>query len=423
MASDQKFMEISSFRRLHWCLALSFFSALSVFVYRAPLLQTDPHFFELGRDLEVPISLNNLISSYYPMWNPILGVSNVTSAFHVDIMMILAIARVLNMSSMTAVEIIMIIGTALTGFFGYVTISHFLSETYGFSKYVILASLFGGIFLIFNPHWAADPRHFGRKIADAYAPLVFLFLWLGFREKHLKYIFAGAFALALYSADGHNLFAGAGLAIFIALFAFVCEVALPKWVGWRVALKSFFTNLLYLVSVGGFYVLLDAFGLFPLFVRTLSAGFPAPYPITYESALQGVVRANLINALRFDLYPVLTTFQSPPAFLQGSMIQSLIFVLPLFVFVSSLSIAFVGPADRETVLVLCNLILWTVLSTGVNVQGFPSVADLYTWLILSAPFHGYFFWAFREPIMFWTLTLLFASILLGFVSFRLMRQI
>jgi len=393
-----------------------------VFVYRIPLLQTDPHFFELGRDLEVPIYLSNLIGNYYPIWNPTLAVSNIANAFHIDIMFILVIARALNLPPMTAVEIIMAVGTTFTGFFGYITIFYLLSKTYGFSKYVLLASLFGGIFLIFNPHWAADPRHYGRKIADAYAPLVFLFFWIGFKEKRIRYIFAGAFAMTLYSADAHNLIAGAGLAVFIAAFVFICEVA-PKWLGWKRTLKSLFTNVTYLVSAATFYVLLAGFGLFPLLARTLSTGFPSPYPVTYESALQGVLRANLINAMRFDLYPVLTPFLSPPPFLQGITVQSIIFVLPLLVFVSALSVAFVGPRNRETFVVLCNLILWTCLSTGVNFQGFPYVADFYRWLLLSAPFHTYFFWAFREPIMLWTLTLPFAAILLGYLSFELVRQI
>ncbi len=407
--------ETLSLRRSHWIYALILFMALAVLIYRIDIFQTDPRHFLLTKDLEIPIYLDNMIGNYYPMWNSILSTTNFVSAFQIDVLSILVIARVLGWSAPTAVVAVMVVGTGLSGFFGYLVTYYLLSKNYGFSKYVVLASLLGGLFLVVNPQWAADPRHFGRKLSDAFAPLVFLLYWIGFRDKKMSYILGATIVLVLYSAGPANFISGSAILLIVAVYAFVTELILRR-PGWREALSQFLGHLKYFLISALIYSLMTAYRFFPLFARIFAIGFPSPYLATIESAQEGVKSANVFNTLRFDVYPTHDAFLTAPAFWKSPEMLFFLSMISLVVFFAALAAAFTGPRNRDTVLVLGNLVIWTLMSTGVNPLGFPYIPDLYYWLIFQAPFHTYFFWAFRHPVEFWVLPLGFACILIGYMS-------
>jgi hypothetical protein len=401
-------------------LALVFFILISLFIYRTPLLNNDPHYMVNSRDLEVPLTLNNLIDEYYPMWSNVLSATDYVTVMQLPVIAIFELAKIVGWTSTTAVEVVMVTATALSGFFGYIVAFYFLSREFGVSKKTVLASLLAGLFIVVNPQWAADPRHFARKMADAFVPLMFLLFWIGFRDKKLWPILGATIVMIGAASTPRNVVMSAILASFLALYSFVADV-LSRKPSVKELFKSLITRIGLLLVAGVFGFLSVARLFFPLLIRTSSGAFPSPYLISVESAQYSTSFATLINSIRDDVYPRHHPYYNPPIFLQTPTAQQAVFVLSLFVFVAAISVAFLGPRSKDTAVLLILLVFWTIFSTGVNAYGFPLVSNLYYWLILRAPLHYYYFWAFRKPIEFWPLTILFASVLLGYFSVKLMN--
>ena len=413
----------TSLRRLHWIYALFFFFALAMFIYRIPLFHGDPfHYLEVANDLEPPPYLSNLITSYYPTWNELLGTTNYVNAFQIDILIFLPFAFVLNIPAMTTVLLIFVTGTALFGFFGYLALYHIISRRYGYSPLVVAACLVAGLFLLFNPLWATDVLHPAEKIATAFAPIMFLLFWMGFRDKKFTYILGGTVMMVLYSAVPRNIISAAFLFAALEIFALATDI-FSKTLSWKASMTTLMTYLKYFVGAVGAFCMLDAYEVFPLLYRTFTIGFPVPYLPSIEAAQSGVSDANVFNALRFDLYQkyVHRTYVVLPGTLQNPQVLAFIFFLAFVPFFSALAMLFVGPRDREVRLLLVNLVVWTCVSTGINALGFPFVPDLYYWLLFQIPFYQFFYWAFRSPVQFWFLSLMFGAILVGYFCFRLLR--
>jgi len=421
-------------RQLHWPLVLLFFISVALFIYRIPLLQNNPSYFELAGDLEVPIYFGNLVRLYYPIWNDLLGVLSLQTAFQINVLALLGAGEFFGWSPMRTVQVVFVAGTALSGFLGYLATYLVLTKMHSHSRNVIAASLISGLLLVFDNLWTTDLLHYGKKISFAYAPVVFVLFWFGFREKRYSYILAGTIAMVLYTAAPRDLLSATLLFALVAVYGLV-EDALKNGRDWRATCKSFLLYVRYGVLAVIAYIGLDAYRLLPLLYRTLVVGFPTPYLPTLESAIREMNRSTVVNALRYDLYGSLNlsfniysmaghrAYMDPPVFLQSAFAQQLIFYLPFVVFFSALSVAFLRPLNRDSVLLLLNLCLWTYLSTGLNPNGFPLTANLYYWLMFSAPFHQYIFWAFRFPTMIWELSLVFGGMSLGVFSVRVLNHI
>jgi len=421
-------------RQLHWPLVLLFFILLALFIFRAPLLQNNPSYFELAGDLEVPIYFGNLLRLYYPIWNDVLGVSSLVTAFQINVFPFLVAGKLLGWSPMRTVQVIFVSATAISGFLGYLATYVLLTKSYSHSRNVIAASLISGLLLVFDNLWTTDLLHYGKRISFAYAAVVFVLFWFGFRDKRFSYVLAGTIAMVLYTASPRDLISATLLFAIVAVYALV-EDALKYGRNWRATCKSFVLYVRYCVLAVIAYIGLDAYRVLPLVYRTLVVGFPTPYLPTIESALREANHSTVFNALRYDLYRSLNVsfdiysmaghraYMDPPIFLQSAFAQQLIFYLPFIVFFSALSVAFFRPPNRDSVLLLLNLCLWTYLSTGLNRNGFPFTANLYYWLMFSAPFHQYVFWAFRFPTMIWELSLVFGAMLLGVFSVKALNHI
>lgn len=398
--------------KTHWIIGLLIFLSLAVLMYRIPLFRIDSHFVMVNRDLEVPIYLDNLIGAYYPMWSDKLSANNFINSFQIDVIVFLVLARIFGLPPITAVSVMMVAGSALSGFFAYAVTFHVVSRTRHHPKYAILASLFAGIFFMVNPLWAYDPLHFGKKIAAAFTPVMILLFWRGFSEKRITYILGGSIVFVLYSAAPRDMISGAVLTLFLCLYSFGADLVHNR-PNWRGAIKSFLTHVRLLLTAALSYSLITIYRLLPLAVRIISAGFPQPYLITLESALQPQRSATLFNVLRFSPSPPSMTYVTAPPLMQSAQMQQLFFWLGFVVFFAALGVAFTNPLNRDSGMLLGGFLLWTILSTGLNPFGFPFIDDLFKWLIFRAPLHQYYFWAFRVPWSFWVLATAFGSILLG----------
>ena len=409
--------------QIHWIFSLLFFTALAIFIYRTPILNIGPHVFELVVDLEVPISLNNLIHYYYPIWNDVLSFVDLVAAFQVGVWLFLGLAWILQLSSMTTVLLMFVASTALAGFAGYACTYTLIRRSYSGSDQIpiIIASLAAGLVTIINPLWANDATHVAKKLAFVFAPVTFLLFWLGFREKRFSYVLGGTIAMVFYTTGPRNLISATILFLLIAVFSLAEDIIRSRF-----NLKTSLRSLLLYVKYGCFavlaYIALDAYRLVPLLYRYATSGQQAPYLATLESALQGDEGSTLVGVIQFNpIQPNLHRgYLNVPAVLQGTPTTQFIFYSGFIVFACIIILAFVRPLNRDIVFLIVNFVFWTIISTALNPLGFPYVEELYYWLIFEAPLHQYMFWAYRHAIEFWSLSLVTGAFLFGIFLFSVL---
>ncbi len=396
--------------------------ALSVFVFRTPLLQTDPRYFELSHDLEVPLYLDNIFVRYERLWNPLQSIGNFVEAYQVELVLpFLAYAWALRPPPMTLVELILIGAQVASGFAAYYTSYTLLVRRFPEKRILcFLASLLSGVFYMFSPVWASDPRHVNARLTFAFIPLLVLTLIIGFSEKKYRYILAAAFFWTLISGAVRIIVLGALLLGWSFVFYSIADIVQRKRF-----LRSIVLNLKLAVVAIASYVLFTAFRILPTILlarRITSEGLPPELPVV-EAAVLGSLRSTIGNMVRFDISLTPLPFEPVPGILSNPLTQYAIYLLSFVVFSTCILGFFLWRKDREVVFLAASFIVSLILSTGVNPQGFPGVKELYLFLMFGTSLGRRLFFLLRDPDMIRILPTVFASITLGFAGYRLVDRV
>ena len=410
---------LAQLEKRRWLVVFAFFLALSFVSFREPLLQTDPRYFELSHDLEVPMYLDNIFASYGAQWNPHQSIANLVKVYQIQLLLpFLAVGWVARPPPMSLIELILVGAQVASGFntcyASYVLLARSFPDK---SRLCFLASIVSGLFGMFNPLWASDPRHVNTRLTFAFIPLLVLTLVLGFSQKRYRYIVGAAFFWSLISGSIRIIVAGG-----ILLAWFFILYSLADIIQRRGSLAGIVQYLRLAIVMIGTYIFFTCFRILPTALGLFTGRAAEPYPPIVEGAIKGSYQSTLANMLRFDVDLNPRPFEPLPPFLNNPMTQLAFYILSFTVFSACVASFYLWKKNRDLLFLGSSLILFTALSTAVNPYGFPGVRELFMWLMFGAPLSRRFFFLFRNPNMVRVLPTVFAALVLGFAVYWLLKQ-
>jgi len=393
--------------KINWIIAITCFLALSLFMFRVPLLVTDPYYFEMSADLQIPIRRENFFGYLYPMWN-YLGVSSMTKFGHAMYFLFYVFTSPFQLNSMSMAEIIWVVSQFLAGLSMFSLTRCILERNYrnGSTNAVFLASMTSGLLYMFNSFVGLQVRHQDMRLQYALTPLVFLMFIMAFEKGGYGHIVAASFLWMLSGIECRSIvFSYIFFAISFLYFLFVSSSRMGQFM--PKLRKGVKTAVLLVI----FYILFSSHWLVPQVLSSFSSGPPEPgYLITVEM-LEDNSRIKFLDAIRGLDWKFVYLYTPPPSpILKEPLVNALLtiltFILPIFVYL----VLLLRPNNKDSLFFSIFLILFTILATG---TAYPFTGDFYLWLMYQAPFHNWYGWAFRVIRRMLEFSFFFMSILIG----------
>jgi len=396
-------------RRIHHVTALFLYLAISIFIFRGPLLQNDPSYFSLAGDLAVPISLHNLIQDYYPTWSDQFSKSNLMMITRYPVILpFLFLGKILNLHPMLTIEIFWLITGTLAGLSSYLLLYYLIEKDYPENNNLkFIVSLISGFFFLFNPYFALKSRHMLIRFIHAMTPLAFLSFLKTFENKNIKNTFIAATVLLLYSATARSVVYGMLIITLCALYA-VIKFKLSI----RRVIKSY-------VIIIILFFLLSSFYIFPYLYSLKECGYIGPSYLISEHYL--FMRTKLLTPLNILFFRMFNPFipKQPYAYYPPpSFIKNISYLLPLFSLIL-ITVAFSSILKRK--ITPMYFALQAIASIMIITVSHNPLRELYVWVVLYSPLSSKFAWVLKSPYEFFTFYMLSISVLLGFSLYYMLR--
>jgi hypothetical protein len=414
---------MKSSKNIQTVLALLFFAVVSTLMFLKPLLETGSHFFEIAGDLIVPIGLDNLVLSFYPLWNSQMSQNTFVMLNRLPLFIpLLTFAKLFKLHPMTFMELIWVLSSFIAGVSMYFTASFFLKKTYkaNQSYAVFVASMVAGFFYMFNPYVIYRSHHTNMRLVYAFVPLLLLLFLRSLDEGKGKYLVGASLVWAVVTSDPHWL--AFGFLLLLSCFFYLSSYDFYV----KRDLKSFVKHFWRFSVITVSYVMLSLYWLLPSLSYSLQkkAAVGPSYVLSPGVVRMLSTQTSLINTVGFRTYWLWN--QSYGAFsqvFQKISTESLTLVFGVIIFSLSVFALMLKPKNKEVIFFSFSLFFWGIFQTGANVYSFPGVRNAYLWIVFKAPFHHLYGFLFRESSKLIVFPILFSALLLSFAIVELVNRI
>ena len=389
-------MKIDTHGKKSYLITLISYFCISLIIYRIPLSVIDPCSTTISGDLVLPMSTENYIKQFYPLWNDHLSTSNWITISRLPLYYpFLPIIYIFQINPINFIEVLWVITETLAGMAVFFLSFYVLRKTHSkIGKNILtFASFISGFIYMFNPYILQLSHHITLKLGYSLFPLYILFLLLSFEENKLSYLVFSAFLLTLLSSTPHYTVFGLASLFFSTVFFSITEK--------RINCITIFFKIISL------YILFSAYWLIPFILATIQGEELSPtYLLTKETVNMLSRNANLVNVFQFYTgWTVDKLFANPPIAILSPDILNVIRILVTFVSLFSLF-----HIRKNKYVIFFSLILLIFVPFAGGTKIFP---ELYYWLTFNFSFG----WIFRAPEKLIVFIVLSISALLAF-SFK-----
>ncbi len=393
---------------------------ISIFIFRGPLLENDPISVVINGDLQVPLTMKNFVSDYYPLWSDQYSKNNifVTTRYPV-ILPILFIAEKLNLTPIVTMEIFWILTATLAGSFAYLTALFILKREYIFKKnrydmdIIYIASLIVGFFYLFNPFFALESRHMLIRFSYAIFPLVFLAFVFAMEKNELRYIFMASLMWIFITANPRGLIIG-GMILMIASVYIILnpEKKLDKNLDIYQKIKNILPTIFLIMTI---FLLLSSFWLLPFFVASKDSKIEPGYIISEESlsTLNNVYIGDILRLKMPNIFGENQFFAYDPEIdiikklgITKDILSTLFIILIFGILLS-----------RKSFQIRYFIYIFFIVVATIGIKSIEHIWKFYIWFVLYSPIADIFGWMFRKPIDYYPFVIFPLSILIGFAIY------
>ena len=399
---------------LNHVLPVSFFLLFSIFVFRGLIGHGNVI---AGADLVKPPELSRFFKFFYPMWSEYEGISVLPRLPQlIYYLPFFGIGALFNMNTKQVLLMVFIFNRTLAGVSMYYASRYLLKRSYKkINIKITVASFVAGFAYLANGYLTHHSTHPLIQASFAFAPLIILSLIVGLERKKLRYVVLAGFLWSMVSGDVHWIVFGAILLYAFIFYNFIATYVRSFHEGKLRALKtSFFEFFKNSAILGVSFFSFSAYWFIPGFLMGGSSRF-AQY-LEPESLVQWYNKATLLNIIsRQD--------DSPKAYHVGEELLSSLgshdvaIWIGVGIFLIGMLAIVLKPKNRYVIFFFIFAVITVFLTTCVNIA--PRIG---TWIILEAPFHGYYGWALRTPKIS-QLVSLSMGFLLAFTVMEMLRRI
>ncbi len=374
----------------HVLPVLAFF-LVSIIVHRKAL---DGDGVFVNGDLARPVTVENYLGYFDPMWNADQGISTLSRLPQLLLLYpFLGAASLLGMDTTQFLKAEFVAIWALAGISMFYVTRFLLEERRRDGDFdANIPALLAGMAYAWNGFTIAHVFHPFIRIALALAPLFFLALYLGFSRGRARFLVLGGLLWCLMCGAVHWMVYGGVLALLVLLYFVLRDARGARGRPLVATARPMAKHLGLLGVLVLSFLAFSAYWILPGYFM----GNTSLYGniITHETLADSYESVDLGSMLSLDASQLVTSrmFETDDPLLGSS--ASLLTFSALGVLLLGIALAtFLFPRRRGLKVLLLAIFL-VALAQSLMMEYYP---DAGAWFVLEAPLHGMYGWAFRTP--------------------------
>jgi hypothetical protein len=402
---------------IHHLIPVFLFLFISVLIFRN-LIGSEGEI--INADLIKPPDLERFFQFFNPMWSERENINVISRLPQLLIYLpFFGIGFLFGLDTAGVLILMFIFIEFLAGTSMFYVSRYLLKKTYrNKDLFITVAAFSAGLAYMWNTFLIQRTFHPILRLAYAIAPIIIITLIIGLENRKPKYIILTGFLWCLVCANTHWAVYGAILLFSFIVFNFLLEFAHSLHRGKLLAFKeTFVPHLTYMIILVGFFAVFSAYWLVPGFLMGGTSRYG--YVLAIERLQNFYSESSMIDIMsaygQHHLAPSMFRTDSP--ILGNPAMRELMIVLNFGLFIVGMLALVLKPKNRYVAFFSIFALVSLFLATCVNV--FPSFG---IWLILDAPLHEWYGWAFRSSKIS-GLLVMSLCFLLGFTLMEILTRI
>ena len=402
---------------IHHLLPVAFFIVTSIFIFRKIIFADGVI---VNGDLTRPAELERFSQFFYPLWSDYESISVIARLpqllFYLPF---IGIGYLFNMDTTEVLVLVFISIFFLSGIFMYYSSKCLLTRSYDEKNITILiASISSGLAYMWSTFVIYQVYHPLILAAFAFAPLLIITFITGIERKKIRYIILTGFLWCLMCGAVHWVVYGAILLFGYLLFSFISDntshIIDKKY---QVIKKSISSHIKYLLILLFSFICFSAYWIIPGYLMGGTSRYSKTIGIeTFEFWYSGSSFKEAIS-MHSSRFISSETFSPRPELLDSTPMGSILTILGVGVFLFAITALIFNHKNRYVRFFSIFSLISIFLTVCFNV-----IPEFGQWLVLEAPLHNLYGWAFKTPKIS-QFIILSVSLLLGFGVFEIIDRI